>query len=166
MPRRKNDDGKTPGEHRGRRGVRKRQERGEAEVRMTRRARTEAEKAASQVHGIMGRLAEGVEFDVDSLRRHGVSKGDAAVAWACFTATIVKYVEDETIEPDKALTALGQSTRIAVKLAEMNADGEKVDAVKVSFDAEAIMPAAQAPATVEAPEWDRTIETGDQIGLH
>ena len=166
MPRRKGDNGKAPGVSKSRRRARATQERGEAEAILTSRARSEASKAASQVHGIMGRLAQGVEFDVESLRRHGVSKGDAAIAWACFTSTIVKYVEDGEIEPDKALTALGQSTRIAVKLAEMNADGEKVDAVKVTFDADAIMPAAQAPATVEAPQWERNDDTGDQIELH
>jgi len=166
MPRRKGDDGRGPGKHRGRRGAKRAQERGEAEARLRAEADAAAAEAVSQVESIMGRLTGDVGFDVDSLRRHGVTMGDAAVAWGCFTATIVKYAEDETVEPDKVLTALGQSTRIAVKLAEANAHGAKVEAVKVTFDAEAIMPAAPPPPAAEAPAWDRNEKTGDEIQLH
>jgi len=166
MPRRKGDDGRGPGVSKSRRGARRAQAVAEAEAVMTERARSEAEAARSQVHDIMGRLTGDVGFDVDSLRRHGVTMGDAAVAWGCFTATIVKYAEDQTVEPDKVLTALGQSTRIACKLAEASGAGLKVDEIKVTYDADAVMPAAPPPPSAEAPAWERSETTGDEIQLH
>ncbi len=166
MPRRKGDDGKRPGVGKSGRNRKRTREVGAAEAKLKAKAKAEADAAVSQIEKIMGSLAGEITFDIAALRKHGVTQGDAAVAWALFVSTTAKMYADGEIAGDKALTAMGQGTRIAVRLAEMNEAGNHVSKVEVVYNADAIMPAGKTPDTVDSGTWTRSAVTGDEIEVH